>query len=226
MNLNFFLSIILIVMALFYIKYTEIFFRFCYTYGVLKDSHPDRDILNEKFGTTFHLDGLNVTNSKNFNSIKLQNLENLCKESMIDYNSHYLMSISLERLNEVILSKDILDPETFHNYLSNIDIINVKLSLLVLKLIYIAIYLTIVYLLIVMIPNFVIQICLSLFNKLLMFMFIILLVESVLKIYFQINIDLVSWLNKSLYLQYADYFPMDYILRLFRFIAELINKIL
>jgi hypothetical protein len=218
MNFNFFIIVILISTALFYIKYTEIFSRYCYTHNTIKNRH--KDDLTKYQNTTLY----EHFHTNNTQSIKIQNIENLCKETIVDYESHVLMSMSLDKLNEAILSKEILDPDTLQQYLNSVDLINLKLSLLFLKFIYIALYVGLLYILIVIVPNYLMQVILSLFNKLLMLVFIGLFVESVLRIYFQFNTDLVSFINKTLYLEYADYFPMGYFIRLIKYVMELVNK--
>jgi hypothetical protein len=219
MNFNFIVIVILVSASLFYIKFFEIFYRYCQTHEMIRYKHKNETL--EYFNSSLYEHvhgGSNVT--------KVQNLENLCKESQVDYESHFLMSMSIDRLNELILLRETLDPETLNTYLKSVDVTNLKLSLLFLKFIYIALYVGLLYIIIIVVPNFLLQFMLGLFNKALMLVFFLLFVESVLKIYFQVNTDLISFVNKSLYLQYADYFPMDYILRFFRLVAEWVNKII
>jgi hypothetical protein len=217
MNFNFIVVVVLVSGALFYIKFTEIFYRYCTTHDMIKYKNKN-DTLEYCHSPLYEHVHLNTTTSK------VQHLENLCKESQVDYESHLLMSMSIDRLNEFILAKDVLDPETLDSYIRSVDVTNLKLSLLFLKFIYIALYVSMLYLIIIVIPNYLLQFALSLLNKILMLIFFLLFIESVMKIYFQLNTDLISFINRCLYLQYVEYFPVDYIVRFYRLITEYITK--
>jgi hypothetical protein len=217
MNYNFLITGFIIICCLFYIKFTETFFRFCRSNQFYHNK--------ENFNHTNHKHPFDKLMEENL-LIKMENFEKLCNDTSIDYKTHFIMKHSIDKINSFTLKLDMLNENEYCDYVKSTDITNLKLSLLLLKFIYISLYVMILYIGILIIPNYIAQLAISLFNKILFLCFIIFLCEAVLKIYFNLDTDLITYFDKKLYLKYVDYLPFETIYKIFKYISQLIKQLL
>ena len=124
------------------------------------------------------------------------------------------MRYTLNKINEFIYANSDLDidEETVKNYLDSINIHNLKYTLYMIKFIHLFIYSSILYFIIISVPNLIVRFTLWIFNWILLIIFVILLVEAFLKIYLQYDTDVIGLLDKDIYAKYMEYIPVTYVL--------------
>jgi hypothetical protein len=215
MNYNILISTFIFACCLFYIKYNETFYRFCITNSVFEKINDE----TRKNSFPFEL-----SESPSFLK-RLERLEKYCHDANIRYESHTIMRLTINKINQFILSSEPLDKELFEMFVIRSDPTNLKLALWVLKFIHIGLYISVLYIGIIVVPNYLAQLALSLVNKLLLFIFFILLGEAVLKIYFNWEMDFIKFVDKQVYLSYVDYLPFGTIGSIIKYIVDLIKNL-
>jgi hypothetical protein len=135
------------------------------------------------------------------------------------------MRVTINKINNFLLSSEHLDKETFDSFVIRTDLGVLKLSLWLLKFIHIGLYVSVLYIGIIIIPNYMAQLALSLINKLLYLFFFILLGEAVMKIYFNWEMDLITFADKQVYLPYVNYLPIHSIINMLKYLVDLIKNI-
>jgi hypothetical protein len=217
----FFKSVILVLLfagSLFFLKYNEMFYKFCKK--TMKFHLEEQSESNNAFMGFLNEPKFNQTQCK-----KIEKLKAICKEFHVDYSQHALMKSTLGKLNDLLFGKfDSADEKFISKYLDKIELHSIKYTFYIIQFIHSVIYISFLYLFVISIPNLIIKFVINIFNKLLFLIFIALLIEGVLKIYFKINTDITQILDKDNYSKYLDMLPVKFFMTIWDYFYELFKR--
>ncbi len=208
---KFSLTILVVAAFVFYLKYTEQFYQTCR--NSIKDENFFEKFLNK---TTLDKYRLNKYN------LKIEKLKSLCKDFYVDFSSNFLMKNTIGYMSDFIYGNtQELDEDSVKYYIESVSIDNFKLSLYSIKFVQILIYMAILYVGIVTIPNLAVQLLLSLTNKLLMIVFCVFALGAVSKFYFGMDLEIENSFENKNYMAYLDFFPLNYLHRILSLLFKL-----
>ena len=168
------LIILIIIFCLFYMGYTLVFYKYC-----------ENSLKTGKFL---------VTENKN------ELYSNLCKELYTDYSNHILLKQTINKFYDILISQTKLDVSEIEFYVNSVDLSTLRLMMKVLKIVHLALYGSVLYIAIVILPIYSIKLLKYILSKILFIIFIIFILDALLKIHFDINIDVFQFFDKSFYM--------------------------
>jgi hypothetical protein len=224
MFLKFSLIALLVGAIVFYLKYTEPFYLIC---KHISEKQKDYENFMDKSN-----DFLSPNeDEKYFNSIgsmkKFESIKHICKEFFTDYSNHTIMRYTLDKLNKIIYGdekNEINDAYIIH-HCSRMDLQTLKYVLHTIKFIHLFAYSSILYLIIITLPNIIVQVIMYIFNRVLIIIFVILLIEAFLIMYVSIDTDLLATLDKTAYSKYTQSVVIKFIIDVFGFLYGLIASL-
>jgi hypothetical protein len=158
-----------------------------------------------------------VQNNKEFYS-------DLCRDVFKEFSSHSIMKYSIEYVylyynnNQIDFTIDeINEIKIFVEKLSPIE---ANINFRFLKFIHFGLYMLVLYLAVVYIPNILISIFVYFIDKLQYIFFVILIIEGILNIYIDLNLNMLGWLTKL-----SSYLPINFFTGLFfNLLKELLGE--
>ena len=226
-------GIFAIACILMYLKYTEPFYMVCKHFSEIPLENKELPQEDYESFTSPNLSFFIESQSENNNTIiriddkKYESIKHICKEFFTDYSNHTIMKFTINRFNNLIYSSlnDEITEEFLDNFISNNEPHNLKYILHSIKFIHLFAYSSLLYLIIVSLPNIIAQILLYLFNRALLVIFAVLLIEAFLKIYFSVDSDVVALLDQAIYSQYLEYYPIKKVLEFLTYLYNFVKMI-
>lgn len=129
----------------------------------------------------------------------------LCNDVFRDYSDHSVLKYSLDIVYSLIINLDLSEQEYngLKFFIKNTNYYNMKFELKALKIVHFAFYMLVLYIVIILLPRMLIDLLLYLFDKLLLIVFGVLIMEAVLNMYLDVNVDILRILQKL-----GNYFPL------------------
>ena len=125
--------------------------------------------------------------------------EKLCVEFDIELTNNPIMRTSLSKIHFMAYNSNtsVYSLKEIQSKLYTYEYSHLRLSIFLIKSIYFFVYMLIIYYMIYLIPNFVINLILYLTQKIFLFLFIILMIEGFLLIFLTINFSLISFITRK-----------------------------
>ncbi len=141
---------------------------------------------------------------------KAEKIKALCKDFYVDYSNHTLMKNTLGKLDELIYNQNYHSEDLEYNsiFIKTLNPNSTKLSLLLMKFVHIILYALIMYLIVITFPNLTVQIVTFVFNKLLLIVFLIIIVEAVLTFYTPFSLDIFGFFSKDKNFNFLEFYPL------------------
>jgi len=133
-------------------------------------------------------------NSENFWKYKI-----VCQELHTDYSSHTLLKHVVNKFYEFLGSQDDLDAKEIEYQVMTMDMIHFKIVMKALKVVHLILYGCVIYLLLVVVPIYLLKLLKYFLSRFLLIVFFVFIVDALLKIQYDINIDLIKIFNFSTY---------------------------
>lgn len=190
-----FISILLIS----FIKYSEPYYFLCKT---MVDNKPN--IIISLFERT------------SFNKEKFESFNHTCHNFYTDYSNHTVMKYTINNFIRMLYSeKKYSNIKIIENIINKTELGHIKLILTVIKLIFLFASVSILYLIIVFMPNKLANWILLIMNKVLYAFFGFLLVEGIIRSYLSIDMDIINFIETN-HSQVCDFMPVHFIVRFFK----------
>ena len=124
----------------------------------------------------------------------------MCKEMYMDYSNHTLLKKTINKFYDFLVYQTNMDENDINLNIKKVEIPSLRMMMKLLKIVHITLYGSFLYFLIVILPLYSIKLIKYLLSKMLFVIFIMFLFDALLKIYFDMNVDLIKFLDKNFYL--------------------------
>ena len=159
-----------------------------------------------------------------FNKEKFESFNHTCQNFYTDYSNHTVMKYTINKIITVLYSeRKYANVNVIENIINRTDLGHMKLILGISKLILLFAYVSILYLIIVLMPSKVANWAPSVMNKVLYVFFGFLFVEGIARAYLSINIDIINFIETHQGQVFA-FMPIHYLLRFIKWIFNWIFK--
>lgn len=201
--------VLLAAFCIVYLKINENFYQIC------KISVLDEKTLDNLFTREGEIEQIK----------KAEKIKALCKDFYVDYSNHTLMKNTLGKLDDMIYNEDYRSEDLEYNsiFIKTLNSNNVKLSLLLMKLVHIVLYGLIMYLITFTFPNLTVQIITFIFNKLLFIVFLAIIIEAILKFYTPFSLDIFGFFSKDNNFNFLEIYFVKKAMVLFKNIVEILR---
>lgn len=141
--------------------------------------------------------------------------KNLCKEVYTDYSNHTLLKQTINKLYEFVLTQNILEKREIEISIKKMDVVTLRFMMKLLKIVHFSLYGCLLYLIIVILPDMLMRFIKYLLTKVLFVVFVVFILDALFKIYFDINIDVLRFFDKSYYMEMSVVVHMIDIIKFF-----------
>ena len=118
----------------------------------------------------------------------------------MDYSNHTLLKKTINKFYDFLVYQTNMDENDINLNIKKVEIPSLRMMMKLLKIVHITLYGSFLYFLIVILPLYSIKLIKYLLSKMLFVIFIMFLFDALLKIYFDMNVDLIKFLDKNFYL--------------------------
>ena len=166
-----------------YLKYSETYYSICNTLNRMSNQTMAEDEPSKSY-MVYDIEKLNKT--------KLESLSYICSEFQIDYSNHTLTNYTLNLLFKFLYSKNSeIDKNIFIDTFQSIELSSFKMNLVISKIVHYFIFVSLMYFVLVCITEFLINMIFGTLNKLLLFIFFVFVLDGGLKLFFDLNLDII-----------------------------------
>jgi hypothetical protein len=142
----------------------------------------------------------------------------LCNEVYTNYSNHTLLKQTINNLYELVLSQTKLDKEEIETSIKKVDVVSLRFMMKLLKIVHFTLYGCLLYFLIVILPELLMKLIKYIVTKVLFIVFFVFILDALFKIYFDINIDVLRFFDKSYYMEMSF---VVHVIDLFKFFYRL-----
>ena len=151
-----------------------------------------------------------------FNKEKLESFNHTCQNFYTDYSNHTVMKYTINNFIKVFYSeRKYSNIKIIENIINKTELGDIQLILALIKLVFLFAYVSLLYLIIVIMPSKLVNLILSIMNKVLYVFFEFLLVEGIIRVYLNIDMDIIHFIETHRS-QVSDFMPVYYIIHLFK----------
>lgn len=205
-----FIKIVLVfvsILLISFIKYSEPYYFLCKT------------MVDNKSNTIIPL-----FERPTFNKEKFESFNHTCHNFYTDYSNHTVMKYTINKFIKVVFSeRKYSNINIIENIINKTELSHMKLILAMIKLIFLFAYVSILYLVIVLMPSKLANWTLSIMNKVLYVFFGFLFVEGIARAYLSVDIDIINFIETH-HSQVCAFMPVHYIIRLVKSIFNWIFR--
>ena len=145
-----------------------------------------------------------------------KNLNLSCQNFYTDYSNHAVMKYTISNFIKVFYSeRKYSNIKIIENIINKTELGDMQLILALIKLIFLFAYVSLLYLIIVIMPSKLVNLILSIMNKVLYVFFEFLLVEGIIRVYLNIDMDIIHFIETHRS-QVSDFMPVYYIIHFFK----------
>ena len=151
-----------------------------------------------------------------FNKEKFESFNHTCQNFYTDYSNHTVMKYTINNFIKVFYSeRKYSNIKIIENIINKTELGDIQLILALIKLIFLFAYVSLLYLIIVIMPSKLVNLILSIMNKVLYVFFEFLLVEGIIRVYLNIDMDIIHFIETHRS-QVSDFMPVYYIIHFFK----------
>ena len=130
-----------------------------------------------------------------FNKEKFESFNHTCHNFYTDYSNHTVMKYTINNFIKVFYSeRKYSNIKIIENIINKTELGDMQLILALIKLIFLFAYVSLLYLIIVIMPSKLVNLILSIMNKVLYVFFEFLLVEGIIRVYLNIDMDIIHFI--------------------------------
>ena len=145
-----------------------------------------------------------------------KNLNLSCQNFYTDYSNHTVMKYTINNFIKVFYSeRKYSNIKIIENIINKTELGDMQLILALIKLIFLFAYVSLLYLIIVIMPSKLVNLILSIMNKVLYVFFEFLLVEGIIRVYLNIDMDIIHFIETHLS-KVSDFMHIYYIIHFFK----------
>ena len=147
---------------------------------------------------------------------KFESFNHTCHNVYTDYSNHTVMKYTINNFIKVFYSeRKYSNIKIIENIINKTELGDIQLILALIKLIFLFVYVSLLYLIIVIMPSKLVNLILSIMNKVLYVFFEFLLVEGIIRVYLNIDMDIIHFIETHRS-QVSDFMPVYYIIHFFK----------